>query len=198
MPLMQELGFSAKRHPDQLVFRLLARGRTDKCYDGKPFFATNHPVGRNKKTDTSNVDSDGSGAYWYLLDAMRAIKPLILQERRPYELTTLMDLHDEGVFMRDEYRYGVNGRCNAGFGFWQQAYASNQTLDAANFNAAMETMVSFKSDAGNPLGIMPSILVVPPSLRSEAKEVLQKEYVSGGESNINYQAVDLLITNWLS
>ena len=36
-------GESAARLPDQLVADLLNTGFADKCFDGKPFFATNHP-----------------------------------------------------------------------------------------------------------------------------------------------------------
>ena len=62
---------------------------------------------------------------------------------------------DEGVFTRAEYRYGTDGRCNVGVGFWQMAFGSKATLDAANFNAAYAAMGAFKDEAGEPLGVMP-------------------------------------------
>jgi phage major head subunit gpT-like protein len=61
---------------------------------------------------------------WYLVDASRAIKPLIFQERKKPEFTSLIDAKDENVFMRGSYLYGVDNRCNAGFGLWQMAYGS--------------------------------------------------------------------------
>ena len=38
-------GYSASQFPDELVFGLLARGFAAPCHDGKPFFASDHPVG---------------------------------------------------------------------------------------------------------------------------------------------------------
>lgn len=46
-PSIQMLGESAALHPDELVYGLLANGFTEKCYDGKAFFATDHPVGKD-------------------------------------------------------------------------------------------------------------------------------------------------------
>lgn len=50
-PSIQMLGQSAAMHPDELVFGLLKKGYTEKCYDGKAFFAENHKIG---KQDVSN------------------------------------------------------------------------------------------------------------------------------------------------
>ncbi len=196
MPLMAEMGHAATRHPDQLVFQLLKDGAIAKCYDGKPFFAAAHPV-RGVKAGASNIDSAGGGKYWYLLDCSRPLKPLLLQERDAYEMQAMNRMEDEGAFMRDAYRYGVRGRCSAGYAFWQQAYASNQALSGANFNAAVESMMAVKGDEGNPLGVRPTVLVCGPSNRAEALSVLKKEYTDGGDSNINFEAADMVVTPWL-
>lgn len=50
-PSIQMLGESAALHPDELVYGLLANGFTEKCYDGKAFFATDHPVGKDKASN---------------------------------------------------------------------------------------------------------------------------------------------------
>ncbi len=44
-PAIQMLGESAAMHPDELVYALLSSGFEAACYDGKAFFATDHPVG---------------------------------------------------------------------------------------------------------------------------------------------------------
>jgi len=87
------------------------------------------------------------------------LKPLIFQERTTPELEALTSTQDEAVFMRDEYRYGIRYRCNAGLGFWQMAYKSQATLDTANFNAAIakewrfqqgrQYRLSFRAEAFN-------------------------------------------------
>jgi phage major head subunit gpT-like protein len=46
-PLIQSLGDSAAIHPDELVFDLLKNGFKNKCYDGKPFFTTEHKEGKS-------------------------------------------------------------------------------------------------------------------------------------------------------
>lgn len=201
-PLFSEMGRAAKAHGDELVFGLLAAGETTLCYDGQNFFDTDHPVypnvdGSGTATLVANLQA-GTGAPWYLLDTSRALKPLIFQERTTPELEAMTATGDEGVFVRDEYRYGIRYRCNAGFGFWQMAYKSKATLDAANFNAAMAAMQSLKADGGRPLGIKPTVLVVPPSLRAAAIEIVKNERLASGASNPNFGAVELIVSPWVA
>lgn len=192
-PLFQEMGFAAATHPDELVFALLAAGFASKCYDGQFFFDTDHPVGEG----TVSNSGGGAGTPWFLLDTSRALKPIIFQKRRDYKLATLNNLEDPNVFMRDEYLFGTDARCNVGYGFWQMAYASKQTLDATNFNTAYAAMVSQKSDEGRPLGIRPTLLVVPASLRDAANQVIKAERNANGATNTNQNAVEILVCPWL-
>lgn len=60
---------------------------------------------------------------WFLLDCSGGLKPIILQERSNIELTALGGDSPEG-FMRDMYYYGVRARYNAGYSYWQLAYAN--------------------------------------------------------------------------
>lgn len=45
-PSVEMLAQSAAAHPDELVFALLAKGFSAKCYDGKPFFSDAHEIGK--------------------------------------------------------------------------------------------------------------------------------------------------------
>jgi len=197
-PLIQDLAQSAKLHPDELVFGLLAQGFTKKCYDGKPFFAEDHPFiegktqsnkgtkklshtsygearakmmaikGSNNKslkiipdllvvapqneaiareilfTDqingTTNIYKDTAELLvspeladypdqWYLLCTKRAIKPLVFQNRQAPNFVAMTNESDDNVFFRKEYIYGVDSRCNAGYGLWQLAYGSTGELE---------------------------------------------------------------------
>lgn len=198
-PMFREMGYAARVHPDELIFALLAAGNTTLCYDGKNFFDTTHPVG----SGTVSNYGGGAGAMWALLDTRRPLKPFIFQKRREYALTQMTDVKDEAVFMRDEYRYGVDARVNAGFGFWQQAYGSKATLDAAAFNTAMAAMMAFKSDEDRPLGIRPNLLVCGPSNRAAALTVVKTDTVpstagTASQTNINKDAVDVLVVPWLT
>ncbi|MPM49963.1 hypothetical protein SDC9_96697 [bioreactor metagenome] len=55
------LGQSAAAHPDELVFGILKDGFAVKCYDGNPFFSTNHKIGEktvsNKGTAKLSLES---------------------------------------------------------------------------------------------------------------------------------------------
>lgn len=206
-PLMAELGRSAGEHPDQLVFALLALGLTTPCYDGQYFFDTDHPVRNADGTmgSVSNFDvGGGAGDTWYLLDTSRAIKPLLFQERIPYDFQQLTQEGDENVFLRDEYLYGVRARSNAGFGLWQLAYASQADLDGDSYAAARAAMMSFKGDEGRPLGIMPDTLIVPPSMERDGRRLLQNELVvdmgtgGSGVSNEWVGSARLIVTAWLN
>lgn len=200
-PLFQEAGRASEEYPDEHVFALLAAGLSTLCYDGQNFFDTDHPVypnvdGTGVAATVSNYQA-GASAAWYLLDTSRPIKPLIFQERSKPELQSMTRTDDESVFMQDEYRYGVRARSNVGFGFWQQAYCSKAALTPDNLNAAIAAMMSVQSDGGRPLGVRPTLLVVPPTLRAAALEAVKAERLANGATNVNRDAVDVLICPWL-
>lgn len=54
-PLFSNMGEAAAQHPDTLVFSALKAGFKEKCYDGKAFFAEDHPSGKGGKTAVSNL-----------------------------------------------------------------------------------------------------------------------------------------------
>ncbi|MCE9679611.1 Mu-like prophage major head subunit gpT family protein [Shewanella sp. AS1] len=197
-PLFEEMGYAAATHPDELVYALLAAGFTTACYDGQNFFDTDHPVGNEDGgiTSVSNMQA-GAGAPWFLLDVNRPIKPLIFQRRRDYAIKAMTKDDDEAVFMRDEYRYGVDARVNAGFGLWQLAFGSKAVLDAANFKAARTGMKSLKSDEGRPLAVMPNLLVVGPSNEAAAEALIMTRTLDGGGDNPLYKTVEVLVVPWL-
>jgi phage major head subunit gpT-like protein len=161
-------------------------------------------------TAASNIDSSGSGAYWYLLDASRVIRPFIFQLRREYAVTRMTNIADEAVFNRREFRYGVDGRANTGVGLWQLAYASNTDLsNPANYGAARAAMRAFKTDAGQPFGALSSrsgvYLLVPPTLEEVARQLLHSEFMGGtgasanvSTSNIWRNSADLIVSEFLA
>lgn len=193
-PMVEEMGRAAKVHPDLLVFEVLKKGFDNLCYDGQYFFDTDHPV---KKQSVSNFGG-GTGTPWFLLDATRAIKPIIFQMRRKPEFISLDKIDDENVFMNKKFLYGVDYRGNAGYGLWQLAYASKQDLTANNYAAARAAMMSFKDSEGVPLGIKPTLLVVPPSLEGAAKEILINERDANGATNKWRNTAEPLVVSYLA
>lgn len=201
-PLFTEMGRMAEAHPDELVYGLLAAGTSTLCYDGQNFFDTDHPVypnadGTGTAESVSNWDDNsGSGTAWYLLDTTRAIKPIILQERRKANLQAMTKLDDEHVFTANQYRFGVDVRRNVGFGLWQLAYGSRKELNADNLWEAISAMRAFKADGGRPLGVRPNVLVVPPALEKQATRLLERE-LDANSSNELKGRLELVVPDYL-
>lgn len=200
-PKFEAAGQSARRKPDQLVFALLKAGHTTACYDGQYFFDTDHPVaaevdGTGAVTTVSNVQA-GALPAWYLLDTSRPLKPLIFQNRKSPQFTAMDGVTDESVFMRKKFRYGVDSRSNVGFGFWQMAFKSTAELNADNFEAAYAAMQSRTGDGGVLLGVRPTLLVVPPTLRAKAANLVTADKLANGADNPNKGLVKVLDTPWV-
>jgi phage major head subunit gpT-like protein len=192
-PVVQEFARVAATHPDELIFGLFGSGNTNKCYDGKAFFADNHPVGKQSASNYAN----GAGTPWYLLDVSRAIKAFVFQRRRDLEFVSLDNITDPQVFMKRQYMYGIDVRYNAGYGLWQLAYRSEMSLEAANYAEVRAAMMSYKDAQGRPLGIMPNLLIVPPSLEGDARALLMNDRNDAGATNTWRATSELLVVPWL-
>lgn len=71
----------------------------------------------------------GADTQWYLLCTTRPLKPLIFQQRKPPHFIAMTNETDTSVFMNKQFLYGVDGRANAGYGFWQMAFGSTGEVD---------------------------------------------------------------------
>jgi phage major head subunit gpT-like protein len=94
------------------VASLLRGGFESLCYDGQPFFDMEHPVypnhdGTGEPEGVSNIVGAGDGSPWFLLCLDGVLKPFILQERNAPEMTDITDPHNDTVFMKDKYLFGV-------------------------------------------------------------------------------------------
>ncbi len=65
-PLFSNMGESAAQHPNTLCFGALKAGFKEKCYDGNPFFAENHPSGEGGKKTVSNISHNKLDAGSYM------------------------------------------------------------------------------------------------------------------------------------
>ncbi|KAA0683349.1 Mu-like prophage major head subunit gpT family protein [Roseomonas genomospecies 6] len=175
-PLFENMGYEAARHPDALVYELLNQGFVVPCYDGKPFFAVDHPINlsETEAVPHSNMQA-GDGPAWFLIDGSRPIKPLVFQKRRDYTFDRMDAPTDEKVFNEGTFVYGVWARANAGFGLWQLAYGSKAPLTPENYEAARAAMKSVRGDNGRKLGVSPTLLVVPDELEGPALRILKND-----------------------
>ncbi len=193
-PLFSELGRASAAFPNELVFAAIQDNGL--CYDGQNFFDTDHPG--DGAAVVANSDG-GAGTKWYLMDMSRMLKPFIYQERKAPMLTRRDDPDDPNVFDKNAFLYGVDSRGAAGYGLWQLAYRGGNALDKASFFAAFEAMEQLTSpDTGRPLGIKPTHLVVPPSLRQESLELLKAERDAAGATNVARDLTELVVTPWLA
>lgn len=198
-PMFEEMGRVAAQHPDILIFQLMKDGFTGLCYDGRPFFDADHPVGSGEAPPVSVSNTGGGdGTPWFLLDLSRAIKPFVLQRRSQPKLVAQTGDESDEVFMRKVFKYGVDDRKNVGYGLWQLAYGSKQALDGTSYKAARSAMSAFKNDEGVPLGIMSTHLVVPPDLEEEGKLVVGVQTLENGAGNPWYGTAELVVVPWLA
>ncbi|TMP70248.1 head protein [Pseudoalteromonas sp. S1609] len=202
-PIFKEMGNAAAIHPDEMIFPLLAAGFTTLCYDGQNYFDVDHPVypnadGTGVAVSTANMAEDVAyeGEAWYVLDTSKALKPLIFQERKKPNLLAMTKMDDEAVFTRKEYRYGVDCRDAAGFGFWQLAFANKRALTPDNLWDSIGKMRSFTADGGRKLGIKPTMLVVPASMEKLATRMLEREMESNSSNELKGR-VELLVADYL-
>lgn len=204
------MGRSVALQPDQMMFREVvamdpseSNNHSILCYDGQNFYDTDHPVG---DTVASN-DMGGAGAAWYLLDTSKPLKPFIYQNREAPVFAAMTDFSNPHVFMLDQFVWGAKRRNAGGYGLWQSAVRSKQTLDGPNLRAAWERMNSFTNDEGRSLGMNPDLLVVGQSNRFVAADLLDLRFVSdlvgsaaGGNTTVEnkmYKKIDVLVSEWL-
>lgn len=183
-PMFKEAGRATMMFPDELIFPQLALGETSLCYDGQFFFDTDHPVnaevdGSGADTSVSNmiVDVGYAGPTWYMMCTSRPLKPLIYQERKKPQFVAMTKMDDESVYLRKEFRYGIDLRANAGFGFWQMAIAIKAEPTADVIWQAVEMMKGFTADGGRKLGLVPNLIVAPSDKEKVLTRILSRENI---------------------
>lgn len=193
------MGDGAGRLPEELVWALLKAGFSTNCWDNQFFFDTDHPIMLADGTMSTYANTDGgAGTPWFLICANRPLKPIIYQERKAPNFVSKDNDKDDNVFDRNEYVYGVDMRCNVGYGLPQLAWGSKQTLNAANYAIARAGISSMRADGGAPLGLVPNLLVVPHALESAGRQILNSEYGTGGVTNEWKGTAELLVVPWLA
>ena len=198
-PMFAMQGEVVARHPDDLVWSLLAQGMTTTGLDGQYFFDTDHASHDRdgKEVSYSNVQV-GAGPMWVLMDLSRAyMKPLIFQVRKEPQFVALNRPEDWHAFFERQLIFGAHARYTAAFGFHQLAYASQADLDATNFDAARLAMQTQFGVDGSPMPIRATHIVVPPALQSAAEKLLKMPLINGGESNPHAGAVEIIVSPWL-
>lgn len=190
----QALGEKVEAHPNVQVFNLLRHGWSERCYDDQNFFDTDHPVLDADGNETSVANTDGgTGQPWFLMATTGIILPLIYQNREPFNFVALDNPTDPNVFHNKKFLYGVDGRNNVGFGMWQTCWGSRQPLTPENYEIARTAITSMKSDYGEPMGLVPDLLVVPPALDGAARRLIKNEEIDGSTNEWKDSAEILMV-----
>lgn len=198
--LARAWGKQANLFPDQNCYGLLAAGFTELCYDGQPFFDTDHPLDTTPASTFSNVIGDpatDTGEPWFLLDNSQILMPIIFQERRPLALE-FVGATSEYAWFSNMVAQGVDGRHGYGFSFPQIAIGSKAALTEENYEAAQQLLASMKKTDGTPLGTMGTTLVVGTSNAAAAKKIVKRAFLANGESNIYYEDVEVVVSRYLA
>lgn len=200
-PMFTEFGRTAAAHKEQMVWPLLQGGFNSLCFDGQPYFSTAHPLilPNGQMGSYANTDANpGNGPTWFLIDDTRALKPILFQDRKPFQFVAKDRVDDENVFSRKEFLYGIDARRNVGFGFPQFAWGSMLALNAANYSAARANMRGLVGDFGIKLGIRPKLLAVPPELEGAGLQLLNADRNADGSTNVWKGTAELLVVEWLN
>ena len=182
-PAVEQLAADAAKLPDRLVFGLLETGHKTLGIDGQYFFDEDHEgtdrTGR--ATAFSNIlrpgTTESASPAWYLFNTQNPMKPMIFQTRRPFAITSRTQISDGVVFHRNEFEWGVDGRCAAGYGLHNFAFRSTAPLTAENLGKAISMMESQYRKDGQPYNSRPNILFAPTSLEGEARALLEKDFI---------------------
>lgn len=75
-------------------------------------------------------------------------------------------------------------------------------LDETNFNTVWSAMASYTGEDGQPLGVMPNLLIVPPQLKKTALQLMNSTMIAqtiknvAGTENVGAAAVDNQLKGW--
>ncbi|MPW30466.1 phage head protein [Agarivorans sp. B2Z047] len=195
-PIAKKFGQDVALFPDELSYGLLKLGFSELCFDGQPYFDTDHPNGAQGVYSNIVGDPAATGPAWFLLDGSQILKPIIYQNRRKFVFKN-MNPNEEYSWFNNEYVAGTDGRCNVGFGLPQVCVASKEPLNADTYAAAVKMLGQMKKTSGVALGIKHSHLVVGHENRAAGKAILNTMLANGGDTNIYYQDAELVVSPYL-
>lgn len=103
--------------------------------------------------------------------------------------------YDGQLFFDTDHSEGKSGT---------QSNKGTTALSTASFNAAYAAMQNFKDDQGDPVGITPNLLVVPPALRETAMAIVKATTIETGSNGAavdnagNKNLVEVLVSPYLT
>jgi phage major head subunit gpT-like protein len=157
---------------------------------------TNRKFEGTVEVDRDQIEDDNLGMYAGL------IVPQLAQATKKHPdqlLKTLIQANAVGydgkaLFANDHPTYN-------GAGTYDNLFASS-ALSAANFNTNWSLMASYTGEDGQPLTVMPNLLIVPPQLRRTALEIVTGNSIAqailnaAASDNVGGVAIDNVMKGW--
>ena len=193
-PIISALAQEARKHPEKLIADLLNGGFTTACYDGHNFFATDHPVGAARcPTSPAAPGSPGPAGRQPGRQAVHlptAAGSAAGADGPPGRRTRL---HAQKTALRRGLP-GGRGLRPVADGLCQQ-----ETLNCHQLRGGPGGHDGGEERRGPAPGTQPNLLLVPPSLEAQAREILQAQFIigdpasGGAKTNIWQGTADLLV-----
>ena len=97
---------------------------------------------------------------------------------------------------------------NSAAGTYSNYSSGSLALTAANYQTARSTMMNYVGEDGNPLGIIPDVLMVPPQLEAQGRQILNSDFIApaaavgqnttGVQSNVLKGSATLIVNPYLA
>ena len=156
----------------------------------------NEPYELTVGVDRDDIEDDNLGVYNPLMAELgRAARKWADQQLKTVLQAGTTGLGFDGVaFFATTHDLDPAGNQSNNF--------TTTALSAANYQSTREAMMAYTGEDGEPLGVMPDLLIVPPQLEGEARTILNAEFVvdssTGGNTNIWRNSARLLVVPELS
>jgi phage major head subunit gpT-like protein len=79
-----------------------------------------------------------------------------------------------------------------------QVNKSTTALSATEYATARAGLMILKDDQGDPVGIMPNLLVIPPALEKTALEIVKAVTISTGGTNVLQGSAEVIVVSYLT
>jgi phage major head subunit gpT-like protein len=179
----------------QLALREWTGPRLAQNLSEHQYTLTNRKFEGTVEIDRDQIEDDNLGMYSSL------IVPQLAAATKKHPDQLLKELiqsnptcYDGGALFHDSHpNYNATG---TGATTYDNLFAST-ALSADNFHTVWTTMASYIGEDGNPLGVMPNALIVPPQLKRTALEIVTAN-VTGRVygSNTAAAAIDNVMKGW--
>lgn len=150
------------------------------------FTLKNKPYEATVAVDRDDIEDDSIGVYTPIIQSLGQSAAM-----HPDELVFDLlqkgfnTLGYDGQYFFDEDHKDGDGPV--------QSNKGTAALEHDSYAAARAQMMSLKDENGNPLNIVPNLLVVPPQLDKKGREILLAERTSTGATNVNKDTAELLV-----